>query len=146
MDAERFMDAFARGWAIGSRSAFFAHFQPLIDPEVVLEQPPFPPRHGWDGFVGLFGDLFELMPDLHGTVRGWTPTARGVRIELDLAGTLRGRSVRLRTRDELELREGRVLRRRARLDRWDVIRMAARPSMLPTVARMCRDALLPARR
>ncbi|MGH3715830.1 MAG: nuclear transport factor 2 family protein [Micromonosporaceae bacterium] len=140
------MDAFARGWASGSRSAFFDHFQPFVDPDVVLEQPPFPRRHGWDGFVELFSGLFELMPDLHGEVRSWTRTTTGVRIELDLVGTLRGRLVRLRTRDDLTLRDGRVVRRRARLDPRDLIRIAARPSMLPTVVRMCADAVRAARR
>jgi len=145
-DAEGFMESFARGWSLGSRSAFFDHFQPIVDPDIVLVQPPFPPRHGWDGFVGLFEPLFELMPDLHGTVRSWTRTTTGVRIQLDLAGTLRGREVRLRTRDDLVLRDGRIARRHAHLDPRDLIRIAARPSTLPTVVRLCVHAVRAARR
>lgn len=145
-DAERFIESFARGWNTGSRAAFLDHFQPLVDPEIVLEQPPFPARHGWDGFIGLFDPLFELMPDLHGTVRSWTRTTTGVRLQLDLAGTLRGREVRLRTYDELVLRDGRIARRHAHLDPRDLLRIAARPSTLPTVVRLCRDAIRAARR
>ena len=61
---------------MGSRDAFLTFFEPLIDPQVRLEQPPFPARQGWDEFRRFFDELFELIPDLTGEVAAGGPPAR----------------------------------------------------------------------
>ena len=137
-DAERFVEQFATGWGMGSRDAFLAFFEPLIDPRVRLEQPPFPAREGWDQFRRFFDDLFATIPDLTGEVRGWRPTGTGASVDLVLTGTLAGRRIRLRSRDELTLRDGRLLVRRAVLERRDLLRIAARPSNFAALVRMVR--------
>ena len=67
-DARRFVEQFATGGEMGSRVAFLAFFGPLSDPEVRLEQPPFPAREGWDDFRRFFDELFAAIPDLTGEV------------------------------------------------------------------------------
>jgi hypothetical protein len=137
-DAEHFVQQFATGWAMGSRDAFLRFFEPLIDPHVRLEQPPFPARQGWDEFRGFFDELFELIPDLTGEVRGWRPTGTGASVDLELTGTLAGHRIRLLSRDELTLRDGRLLARRAVLGRRGLLRIAAHPSAFPALVRMIR--------
>ena len=114
-DAESFVNKFAAGWRSGSLESFLDSFAPLVDPDVRLIQPPLPTQRGWDGFVRLFTSLYELMPDLRGEVVGWEPTEDGVAIDLDLVGTLAGKPLRLRTHDEIEVREGLIVSRRCRL-------------------------------
>ena len=137
-DAERFVEQFATGWATGSHDAFLAFFEPLIDPEVRLEQPPFPARVGWDAFRGFFDALFAAIPDLTGAVQGWRPTGTGASVDLVLTGTFAGRRMRLRSRDELTLRDGRLLARRAVLHRRDLLRVGARPATWPALVRLVR--------
>ncbi len=137
-DAQRFVEQFATGWATGSHDAFLAFFAPLIDPALRLEQPPFPPREGWDDFRRFFDGLFAAIPDLTGEVRGWRPTGAGASVDLLLTGTLAGRRIRLRSRDELTLRDGRLLARRAVLAKRDLLRLAAHPAGWPALARMLR--------
>jgi len=139
-DAERFVEQFATGWASGSHDAFLTFFEPLIDPQVRLEQPPFPVRQGWNEFRRFFDELFELIPDLTGEVRGWRPTGTGAVVDLELTGTLGGRRMRLLSRDELTLRDGRLLARRAVLERRGLLRIAARPSTFPQLVRMIRPS------
>ena len=137
-DAERFVEQFATGWAMGSHDAFLTFFEPLIDPQVRLEQPPFPARQGWDGFRGFFDELFELIPDLTGEVHGWRPTGTGASVDLELTGTLAGHRIRLLSRDELTLHDGWLLGRRAVLERRGLLRIAAQPSAWPALVRMIR--------
>lgn len=137
-DAERFVEQFAAGWATGSHDAFLGFFEPLIDPEVRLEQPPFPTREGWNEFRRFFDELFAAIPDLTGEVRGWRPTGTGASVDLLLSGTLAGRRIRLRSRDELTLRDGRLVARRAVLEPRDLLRLAAHPKGWPALARMLR--------
>ena len=137
-DAERFVELFATGWGMGSRDAFLEFFEPLIDPQVRLEQRPFPAREGWDEFRRFFDDLFAAAPDLTGEVQGWRPTGAGAPVDLVLTGTFGGRRIRLRSRDELTLRDGRLLARRAVLERRDLLRIAVHPSTLRALVRMIR--------
>ena len=138
-DAQRFVEQFAAGWAMGSHDGFLAFFEPLIDPQVRLEQPPFPAREGWDEFRRFFDELFAAIPDLTGEVRGWRPTGDGASVDLVLTGTFAGRGIRLRSRDELTLRDGRLLARRAVLERRDLLRFAAHPRSWPALVRMVRS-------
>ena len=134
-EQERFAEQFATGWAMGSRDAFLDYFRPLIAPDVRLEAPPMPTQTGWEGFVSFVDGVFGLMPDLRGEVRGWEPTATGVRVSLDLVGTLAGKPVRLHTDDEITLRDGQVAKRVAHLDQVALLRATLRPRALPLVAR-----------
>jgi ketosteroid isomerase-like protein len=130
-----FVEQFAAGWQSGSLEAFLDAFAPVIDPDVRLIHPPLPTTRGWDGFVGFATSVFELLPDVRGQLVGWTPTTNGVAIDLDLVGTLAGKPLRLRTHDVIELRDGRVLSRRAHLAHGTLVRAAMRPSVLPRLAR-----------
>jgi len=89
-------------------------------------------------FRGFFDELFELIPDLTGEVHGWRPTGTGASVDLELTGTLAGHRIRLLSRDELTLHDGRLLGRRAVLERRGLLRIAAQPSAWPALVRMIR--------
>lgn len=143
-DAERFVQKFAAGWQSGSLEAFIDAFAPVVHPEVRLVHPPLPTTHGWDGFVRFATAVFQLVPDARGELVGWEPSENGVVIELDLVGTLAGKPLRLHTRDQIELRDGLIVSRRAHLDHAVLLRASLRPSVLPRLARAT-FALLPRR-
>jgi SnoaL-like domain len=111
--------AFADGWrAPGSVERFCDHFEPWLDPDIRLVQPQMPTAIGHRAFRERFArPLFELMPDIHGTVEGWAASGNTIYIELRLDGTVGSRKVALRTCDRISLGEdGRAIERVAHLD------------------------------
>jgi hypothetical protein len=116
--AEEWVAGFAAGWRdpAGPRE-FVEHFTPLLDPEIRLIQPMMPELVGLEAFRRGFAEpLFDLIPDIHGTVRGWAADGDTIWIELELGGTLGGGPVRIETIDRITLHEGRAIERRAFLD------------------------------
>jgi ketosteroid isomerase-like protein len=116
--AEAFVEAFTDGWRAPIDADHFAeHFEPLLDPNVRLIQPGAPTTTGREAFRERFArPLFDLIPDLHGTVEGWAVREDTVYIELRLEGTVGRRPVMIRTCDRITLRDGRVVERLAHLD------------------------------
>jgi ketosteroid isomerase-like protein len=117
-EAQAWVGAFAEGWrAPADADEFCDHFEPWLSPGVRLIQPMSRPVVGHRAFRERFTrPLFELMPDLHGTVEGWAATGDAVYVELRLEGTLGGREVTLRTCDRIKLRDGVAVERLAYLD------------------------------
>lgn len=111
-----FVEHFRAGWEGGADTLVKLFLPRLLDPDVVMTQPLLPPTRGHDGFAAFFGMLFDAIPDLRGTVRGWRPTDDGVEIDFVLHGTLGGEPFQLPTTDRIVLREGRLLERHARMD------------------------------
>jgi hypothetical protein len=111
-----FVEHFRVGWAGGSDTLVARFLPALLDPDVVMTQPLLPPARGHDGFAAFFELVFGALPDLHGEVRTWRPTAAGVEIDFVLRGTLGGLPFELATTDRIVLRDGRVLERHARMD------------------------------
>lgn len=65
-------------------------------------------------------------------------TGTGASVDLVLTGTFAGQRIRLRSRDDLTLRDGRLLARRAVLSRRDLLRVGAHPATWPALARRVR--------
>jgi hypothetical protein len=136
-----FVEHFRAGWAGGAETLIPRFLPDLLDPDVVMTQPLLPPARGHDGFRRFFDTLFGAIPDLHGEVREWRPTADGVEIDFVLYGTLGGLALELPTTDRIVLREGRVLERHARSDtRAIALAIARRPrASLPLLAAPLQD-------
>jgi ketosteroid isomerase-like protein len=136
--AEEWVSGFAAGWGDpGGPEAFAAHFEPMLDPGIRLVQPGMPELMGLDAFRnGFVAPLFELVPDIRGTVRGWAADGDRIWIELELHGTLGGRPVRIETVDRITLCDGRAIERRAFLDPLPLFRaVLRRPRAWPRFAR-----------
>lgn len=116
--ARAWVRGFAEGWrAPASADAFADHFDRLIADDIRLLQPQIPMLVGRMAFRERFArPLFTLIPDLHGTVQSWAASGEKLFIELLLEGTLGGRPVSFRTIDEIVLRDGLAIERRANLD------------------------------
>jgi hypothetical protein len=125
--AGAFVRAFAEGWRAPIDGEHFSdHFEPWLDPDVRLVQPQVPTVVGRRAFRERFArPLFELVPDLHGTVEGWAASGDTVYIELLLEGTVGKRTVRLHSCDRVTLRDGRVIERIAHLDPTALLRAVA---------------------
>jgi hypothetical protein len=136
--AEAFVEAFGDGWrAPGGADQLADHFEPWLDTGIRLVQPGFPSTVGRRAFRERFArPLFELIPDLHGTVEGWAVREDTVYIELRLQGTVGRRAVTLRSCDRVTLRDGRALDRVAHLDPSPLLRaVAMSPRAWPRVLR-----------
>jgi ketosteroid isomerase-like protein len=136
--AEAFVQAFTEGWRAPIDADRFAdHFEPWLDPEVRLVQPGMPTTVGRQAFRESFvRPLFELIPDLHGTVEGWAVREDRIYIELRLEGTVGKRPVTIRTCDRITLRDGRVVERVAHLDSTPLLAaVALTPRVWPRAIR-----------
>jgi hypothetical protein len=136
--AGAFVRAFAEGWRAPIDGEHFAdHFEPWLDPYVRLVGPLVPTVVGRRAFRERFArPLFELVPDLHGTVEGWAARGEALYIELRLEGTVGKRTVTLRGCDRVTLRDGRAIERIAHLDPTPLLRAVARtPGAWPRALR-----------
>jgi hypothetical protein len=118
-DAQAWVEAFATGWqAPVDADSFCDHFDSWLAPEIRLIQPMGRTVVGHRALREQFArPLFELMPDLHGTVEGWAANGDTVYVELRLDGTLAGRRpVTLRTCDRIKLVDGVAVERLAHVD------------------------------
>jgi hypothetical protein len=118
---------FAEGWA-NPRDAdsFSDHFEPWFQPEVRMIQPSMRPTIGKRAFREEFArPLFDLVPDLHGTVEGWAAAGDSIYIELRLDGTVGRRAFTLHTCDRIKLRGGKAIERVAYLDAAPLLKAVA---------------------
>jgi ketosteroid isomerase-like protein len=136
--AERWVEAFTEGWrAPGSLEAFAEHFEPWFTDDVRMIQPQLPTSVGKAGFRETFRPAFELIPDLHATVRGWAAEGDTVFIEFTLEGTLGGRGVSAPAVDRFLLRDGLVAERVAYFDPAPMLRaVATSPRAWPKFLRL----------
>ena len=137
-DAAAWVAMFAEGWAKPvDADTFCDHFDPWFDPEVRMIQPQLAPTVGRLAFREQFArPLFELVPDLHGTVEGWAASGDSVYIELRLDGTVGRRPFKMRTCDRIKLRDGRAVERVAYLDPTPLLKaVAASPLAWPRFVR-----------
>jgi ketosteroid isomerase-like protein len=116
--AAAWVEMFAEGWRRPTDADSFGdHFEPWMDPEVRLIQPQLPPAVGPRAFREQFArPLFDLVPDLRGTVEGWAASGETIYIELRLEGTVGRRRFEMRTCDRIQLRNGKAVERVAYLD------------------------------
>ena len=137
-DAAAWVAMFAEGWANPvDADTFCDHFEPRFDPQVRMIQPNLRPTVGPRAFREEFArPLFDLIPDLHGTVEGWASSGDSVYIELRLEGTVGSRSFTMRTCDRIKLRDGRAYERIAYLDPAPLLKaVATSPSAWPRFIR-----------
>ena len=136
--AKAWVEMFAEGWANPTDADTFCdHFDPWLDDDVRLIQPSVRPTVGKRGFREEFArPLFDLVPDLHGTVENWAAAGDVLYIEVRLEGTVGGRPVRLTSCDRITLREGRAIERVANLDPTPLVKAMLRsPRSWPRFAR-----------
>jgi ketosteroid isomerase-like protein len=136
---EAWVEAFAEGWrAPGGADAFADHFESLLSPDIVLIQPQVPTAVGLHAFrERLARPLFELIPDLHGTVEGWAARGDVIFIQLRLAGTVGGRPFTARTCDRVTLRDGLAIERVTHMDPTPLMRaLALSPRVWPRFLRL----------
>jgi hypothetical protein len=116
--AANWVAMFAEGWANPvDADTFYRHFEPWMDPDVRMIQPQMKPVVGLRAFREEFvRPLFELVPDLHGTVTNWSSSGDVIYIELRLEGTVGRRRFEMGTCDRITLREGKAIERIAYLD------------------------------
>ena len=116
--ATAWVDAFTEGWrAPADADAVIASFEPWLADDIRLVQPRAPVVEGIDDFREKFvRPAFELMPDLHGTVRSWAANGDVIFIEIELAGTIAGRPVEWTSFDKVTLRDGVAIERVANFD------------------------------
>jgi ketosteroid isomerase-like protein len=128
MSAARWVGMFAQGWANPmDADSFSDHFDPLFQPDVRMIQPSVRPLVGRKAFREEFArPLFDLVPDLHGTVENWAVAGDVIYIELRLEGTVGKRSLTMHTCDRITLRDGKAAERFAYLDPAPLIKAVAR--------------------
>ena len=116
--AEAWVEMFAAGWANPVDADTFAdHFIPHLRSEVRMIQPSMRPIVGTEAFREEFArPLFDLVPDLHGTVENWAADGDVLYIELRLEGTVGRRPFTMHTCDRIKLRDGKAVERVAYLD------------------------------
>jgi SnoaL-like protein len=126
--AEQWVRGFEEGWRAPTDPDSFAdHFATILDPEIRLIQPIVPTTVGIEAFREVFvRPLFELIPDIHGSVRRWSADGDVILIEIDLAGTLAGRPVKFSSVDRVTLRNGLAIERKAFSDPSPVLAAVAR--------------------
>jgi ketosteroid isomerase-like protein len=143
--AEAWVEMFAEGWANPvDTDTFCDHFDPWFQPDVRMIQPSVRPVVGRRAFREEFArPLFDLVPDLHGTVENWAASGDLVYIELRLEGTIGGRPFTMHTCDRIKLRDGKAIERFAYLNPAPLVKAVARtprswPKFLKTQLRSLR--------
>ena len=137
--AAAWVEAFTEGWRDPvDADTFCDHFEPWFDPQVRMVQPQVPPTVGMRAFREDFvRPLFELVPDLHGTVEGWSASGDVIYIELRLEGTVGRRRFTMHTCDRVTLRDGKAVERVAHLDATPLVLAVARtPRAWPQLLRI----------
>src|SRR6266576_2232969 len=143
--AQAWVEMFAEGWANPvDADTFCDHFDPWFHDEIRMIQPSVRPIVGKRAFREEFArPLFDLVPDLHGTVEGFSADGDVAYIELRLEGTIGGRPFTMHTCDRIKLRDGKAVERVAYLDSTPLVKAMARsprswPKFLKTQIRNLR--------
>jgi ketosteroid isomerase-like protein len=144
-DAESWVEMFTEGWANPVDAGTFCdHFDPHFQEDVRMIQPSMRPIVGKQAFREEFArPLFELIPDLHGTVEGFSADGDVAYIELRLEGTVGRTPFTMHTCDRITLRDGKAVERVAYLDAAPLLKAVARsprawPKFLKTQLRNLR--------
>ena len=136
--ASAWVAMFAEGWSDPvDADSFCDHFDPWFHDDVRMIQPSLRPTVGKAAFREQFArPLFELVPDLHGTVEDWAVRGDTVYIELRLEGTIGRRAFAMHTCDRIKLRDGKAIERVAYLDPAPLVKaVATTPRAWPTFVR-----------
>jgi ketosteroid isomerase-like protein len=125
--ATRWVAMFAEGWANPvDADSFCDHFDPWFEDGVRMIQPSLRTTVGRTAFREDFArPLFDLVPDLHGTVENWSAAGNTLYIELRLEGTVGRRRFTMHTCDRITLREGKAAERVAYLDPAPLVKAVA---------------------
>jgi hypothetical protein len=137
-DAAAWVEVFTAGWREPVDADTFAdHFEPWFQPDVRFIQPSVADIVGIEAFREEFcRPLFDLVPDLHGIVEGWSSTGDTIYIELRLEGTVGRRAFVMHTCDRVKLRDGKATERFAYLDAAPLLKaVAASPHVWPKFIR-----------
>jgi ketosteroid isomerase-like protein len=118
MDIHDFMTEFEEGWSRPrGGQAFLDHFLQFMSDETRMVQPMTPTAVGRQEFAEMFGGTFELIPDLHAEVHGYTAEGDEVgHVDFDLIGTIGRREFRLTCCDRITVRDDKVVERIAYFD------------------------------
>ncbi|WP_433179457.1 nuclear transport factor 2 family protein [Actinoallomurus sp. CA-150999] len=128
-DRQRVVEGFALGWRNPEPHAW----DDLLAADICLEQPLLGNGRGQAVWHRGLAQLLTLVPDLRGRVHGWAGHGDVLYIDIELTGTLGGRSHSVRAVDRLTLDErGLVTARRSFLDPVPLaLAIATRPAAWP---------------
>ena len=140
MDIHDFMREFEEGWSTPrGGQAFLDHFLPFMTDETRMIQPMAPEAVGREQFAEMFSGTFELIPDLHAEVHGYTADGDVGHVSFDLLGTVGGRPFRLVCCDRITVRDGKVVERIAHFDPLPLVLALLRsPRTWPRAIRVMR--------
>ena len=126
--AEAWVEMFTEGWANPvDADTFCDHFDSHFQDDVRMIQPSMRPIVGKQAFREEFArPLFDLIPDLHGTVEGFSADGDVAYIELRLEGTVGRTPFTMHTCDRIKLRDGKAVERVAYLDATPLLKAVAR--------------------
>jgi hypothetical protein len=113
--AAEFVRVFEQGWRDpGGVDAFLRYFDPYLDPAVVMRGPLSPDCIGYPQAAEFFTLLFDLIPDLHGRVLDSQIVSDEVALmSTELTGTIGSRTVTMKPRERVVVRDGRMIERTA---------------------------------
>ena len=126
--AAAWVEMFTEGWANPvDADSFCDHFDPWLTDDVRMIQPSVRPVVGKRGFREEFArPLFDLVPDLRGTVTDWAAAGNVIYIELRLDGRIGRRRFELHSCDRIVLRDGKAAERYAYLDATPLVKAMLR--------------------
>lgn len=132
---ESFVGRFTAWWAHPD----LAQLEEVLTRDVVLRQPLSPEVRGIDAARAELGRLLAWVPDLHGEVLAWAHRDGALYIELELRGTVAGRSIRFPVVDRFELAGDRARLRVTYADPLPIVALVARHPL--EIARLVRILL-----
>jgi hypothetical protein len=122
-----FVDRFRTIWE--NPQAHLDHFLDFLSPDIHLIAPIVGMTTGREAGYRAFRDAFDVLPDMHGVVHGWSATGECLFIEMDFIATVGGRRTVWRNVDRFTFREGVAIERRAFFDPLPLLAgFARRPS------------------
>jgi limonene-1,2-epoxide hydrolase len=113
---DSFVQFFETGWSLPKPGAFTDFFVPHLHDDFVSTQPIFPEARGRDGFVALFGQVFDLIEDFVIAVDSWAANGDSIFIKASCTGRLGGTFAEFEVCDRFGLRNELILRRESYFD------------------------------
>jgi hypothetical protein len=109
-----FVERFRTIW--NSPQDHLDHFLDFLSPDIRLVAPIVGSTRGREAGYRAFREAFDVLPDMHGVVRGWSASGDVLFIEMDFIATIGGRRTVWHNVDRFTFRDGLAIERRAFFD------------------------------
>ncbi len=122
-----FVERFRTIWE--NPQAHLDHFLDFLSPDIRLVAPIVGRTVGREAGYRAFRDAFDVLPDMHGVVHGWSASGGVLFIEMDFIATIAGRRTVWHNVDRFTFEGGLAVERRAFFDPLPLLAgFARRPS------------------